>query len=411
VSDDIGCDQVTPEIGVTATPVIDRTAGAHGIMYVMSMSKDATNYHQILHALDITTGADAIPPQEVSANFTDVNGNVTSFAPAQYEERAAMLLSNGTIYTTWSSHCDEPPYGGWIITYNQTTLAQNGVLNVGPGSAGSTSASVGPGIWMSGGGPAVDAAGNVYLLTGNGPFDTTLNANGHPVNGNYGQSFLKLQSNGSALSVADYFALSNGPTESAADLDLGSGGGLLLPTMTNSSNNPVNLYVGAGKDSNIYIVDQADLGGFDAGANDIHQQVNGALGGRIVLATPAYFDNHLYFGARDLGVKSFTLSQAKLSTTASSTSATIFSYPGTSPSVSANGTSNGILWAHRSTATAAQLYAFDATDLTIELYNSTQAAGSRDAFGASNKFIAPVVTGGKVFVGAATGVAIFGLLP
>jgi hypothetical protein len=411
-SDDHACDQVTPEIGITSTPAIDRNAGAHGVMYVVSMSKDASgNYHQILHALDVTTGADATASREITASFTDVNGNVTTFAPGQYEERTALLLSNGTIYTAWTSHCDIPPYGGWIITYDQASLAQNGVLNVGPGSAvgnGRTSATVGPGIWMSGGGPAVDAAGKVYLLTGNGPFDTTLNANGQPANGNYSQSFLKLQLDGGGLHVADYFALYDAVPQSEQDLDLGAGGGLLLPQMTDSNNKPVNLYLGGGKDGRVYVVDQTRLGGFNASKNDIYQQVSGI---KALRSTPAYFDNRVYFGGLGVGLKSFTFTNARMSGTPSSTTATVFGYPGTSPSVSANGTSNGIVWAHeRNTTTGAVLHAYDATNLASELYNSTQAAAARDSFGAANKFITPVVTGGKVYVASNTGVAVFGLL-
>jgi glucose dehydrogenase len=411
-SDDIGCDQVSPEIGITATPVIDRSAGAHGILYVLSMSKDASNYHQILHALDVTTGADVKTPREVAATFTDVNGNVTTFSPGRYEERTALLLSNGTIYTAWTSHCDVPPYGGWIITYDEATLAQNGVLSVGPGSAvgpGDTSATVGPGIWMSGGGPAADASGNVYLLTSNGPFDTTLNANGHPINGNYSQSFLKLQSDGQSLRVADYFALFNGESQSEIDNDLGSGGGLVLPPMTDSSNKTVNLYVGGGKDGNAYVVDQTRLGGFNPTGNNIYQQVkvNGTSGMR---STPAYFNNRIYFGARGVGLKSFAFSQGRMLTTASSTTSTVFQYPGTSPTVSANGITNGIVWAHERNTAGAILHAYDALNLGNELYNSAQAAANRDAFGIANKFIVPVVTGGNVFVASNTGVAIFGLL-
>jgi glucose dehydrogenase len=411
-SDDHACDQITPEIGITSTPTIDRNAGAHGVMYVVSMSKDASgNYHQIMHALDVTTGADAIAPREITATFTDVNGNVTTFAPGQYEERAALLLSNGTIYTAWSSHCDVPPYGGWIMTYDQSTLAQNGVLNVGPSSAvgnSDTSSTVGPGIWMSGGGPAVDAAGKVYLLTGNGPFDTTLNANGQPVNGNYSQSFLKLQLDGSGLHIADYFALFDAVPQSEQDLDLGAGGGLMLPQMTDSGNKPVNLYLGGGKDGRVYIVDQTRLGGFNPTKNSIYQQVSG-IG--ALRSTPAYFNNRVYFGARDVGITSFTFTNARMSSTPSSTTATVFKYPGTSPSVSANGTANGIVWAHeRNGTTGAILHAYDAMNLANELYNSTQAAGGRDSFGAANKFITPVVTGGKVYVASNTGVAVFGLL-
>ena len=412
-SDDLGCAQITPEIGITSTPVIDRKAGVQGVMYVVSMSKDATRYHQILHALDVTTGADVMTPRGITATFTDVNDNVTTFDAARYEERAALLLSNGTIYTAWSSHCDVPPYGGWIITYDQATLAQNGVLNVGPSSAvgtGDTSATVGPGIWMSGGGPAVDAAGRVYLVTGNGPFDTTLNADGRPVNGNYGQSVLKLQLEGGALSIVDYFALSDGVSLSEQDLDLGSAGGLLLPQLTDVDDKAVNLYVSGGKDGKVYIVDQTRLGGFDPARNHNYQQIS-RVGLQGLKGTPAYFNNRLYFGPQKQGLASFTLSQGRMSATPSSTSATVFNYPGTSPAVSANGTSNGIVWAHERNLTAgAILHAYDAMNLANELYNSAQAPGGRDAFGSPNKFIAPVITGGKVFIASTTGVAVFGLL-
>ena len=411
-SDDHACTQITPEIGITSTPTIDRSAGAHGVMYVVAMSKDGGgSYHQVLHALDVTTGADVTAPREITATFTDGSGNVTTFEPGQYEERTALLLSNGTIYTEWSSHCDVPPYGGWIITYDQTTLAQTAVLNVGPSSAvvnGITSrATVGPGIWMSGGGPAVDAAGRVLLITGNGPFDTTLNSAGHPVNGNYSQSFLKLQLDGSGLHVADYFALYDAVAQSQQDLDLGAGGGLLLPQMTDSNNQPVNLYLGGGKDGRVYVVDQKRFGGFNPARNDIYQQVSGISALR---STPAYFNNRVYFGGQNAELKSFTFTQAQMSASPSSQSTMKFSYPGISPVVSANGTTNGIVWGSERGATSAILHAFDAMNLATELYNSTQAAGGRDSFGVANRFVTPMVTGGKVYVASTTGVAVFGLL-
>ena len=210
-SDDHGCGQVTPEIGITSTPVIDRTAGTHGAIYVVAMSKDSSsNYHQRLHALDITTGAElSSGPTEIQATYM-----ASSFAPGQYEERAALLLTNGTIYTTWTSHCDAGSYGGWIIAFDESTLAISGILNVALGASGSGYASQGPAIWMSGGGPAVDSAGNVYLLTANGRFETTLNAGGFPSGGDYGNSFLKLSFSGGTISVVDYFAMSGEIAES-----------------------------------------------------------------------------------------------------------------------------------------------------------------------------------------------------
>jgi hypothetical protein len=262
---------------------------------------------------------------------------------------------------------------------------------------------------MSGGGPAVDAGGRVFLATGNGPFDTTLNAAGHPVNGNYAQSFLKLQLDASGLRIADYFALYDALAQSEQDFDLGAGGGLLLPEMTDSNNKPVNLYLGGGKDGRVYIVDQARLGGFNAARNEIYQQVGGV---RPLRSTPAYFNNHLYIGGQSSALMSFTFTQARMSTTPTSTSTTIFGYPGTSPVISANGTSNGIVWAAERDTTAglAILHAYDATNLATELYNSRQAAGGRDSFGAPNRFVTPIVTAGKVFVASTTGIGVFGLL-
>jgi hypothetical protein len=402
-SNDHGCGQVSPDIGITSTPVIDRTFGAHGAMYIVAMTMDAgSNYHQRLYALDVTTGAQLTAPVEIAATFTAANGNVSTFDPKFYEERAALLLSNGVIYTTWTSHCDAPPYSGWIIAYSQSTLARTAVLNV---AANSQS---GPAIWMAGGGPAADSAGSIYLLTANGAFETTLNANGFPNKGDFGNSFLKISSAGAGLGVLDYFAMSNEVAESNADQDLGSGGELLLPDLVDSAGTTRHLVVGAGKDGNIYVVDRDTMGKFSASTNTIFQQLNNVLPGGI-WSTPAYFDNTVYYGDASGTLKAFSISQAKLSTAPQSQSATQFVYPGTAPSVSANGTSNGIVWAHENTNPAV-LHAYDASNLAHELYNSNQAAGNRDQFGSGNKYITPAVVDGKVFVGSVTKVAVFGLL-
>src|ERR1700722_11057755 len=241
LSDSRGCNQVVPEIGITSTPVIDRHAGAHGTIFVVAMSKDASsNYHQRLHALDVATGAELLNgPVEVAATFPN-NGGSTSFSAGQYEERAALLLMNGTIYTSWTSHCDIPPYTGWVIAFAESTLARTAVLNVAPNSG------AGPAIWMAGGAPAADSAGNIYLLTANGAFETTLDTSGFPNLQDYGNSFLKISTAGGSLSVADYFTMFNEITESSGDQDLGSGGAMLLPDLMDSTNTVRHLAVGAG---------------------------------------------------------------------------------------------------------------------------------------------------------------------
>ncbi len=406
LSDTHGCGQVTPEIGITSTPVIDRGAGTHGAIFVVAMSKDASsNYHQRLHALDLTTGSEILGgPTEIAATFPAAAGATATFSPGQYEERAALLLSNGTIYTSWTSHCDIAPYSGWIIAYSASTLARTGVLNVAPNSG------AGPAIWMSGGGPAADAAGNVYLLTANGAFETTLDANGFPNKQDYGNSFVKIANAGGTLSVADYFTMFNEVAESNADQDLGSGGVMLLPDLADSTGTVRHLVVGAGKDGNLYVVNRDSMGKFNASNNSqIWQQLSGALPGGI-WSTPAYFNGVLYYGDVSGTLKAFTISSAKLVATPQSQSATQFTYPGTAPSVSANGTSNAIVWANENTNPAV-LHAYDAANLAHEIYNSNQAAAGRDHFGAGNKYITPTVADGKVFVGTTNGVGVFGLLP
>jgi hypothetical protein len=405
-SDTRGCTQVIPEIGITSTPVIDRSRGTNGIVYVAAMSKDAkTNYHQRVHALDLALGTELFGgPIEVQAKYPgqgdNSDGTNVVFDPAQYEERAGLLLMNGVLYTSWTSHCDARPYTGWIIAYDAGTLSQTSVLNVTPNGSGGS-------IWMAGSGLAADTSGNIYFLDANGVFDTTLNSSGFPSGGDYGNAFMKLSTT-SGLAVADYFEMANQSSENGSDTDLGSGGALVLPDLTDGSGNTVHLAVGAGKDTIIYVVNRDSMGKFTATNSGIYQQISGQLPGKV-FSMPAYFNGTLYYGAVGGPIQAFPISNAKLSTNATAHTANNFPYPGTTPSISANGTSNGIVWAVENN-TPAVLHAYDATTLN-ELYNSNQASGARDQFGNGNKFITPTVVNGKVFVGTPNGVAVFGLLP
>jgi hypothetical protein len=406
-SDARGCSQVIPEIGVTATPVIDRSRGPNGVVYVVAMSKTASGaYVQRLHALDLTSGAELFGgPTDVHATYPGSGagsaGGVLTFDPKQYEERAALLLLNGMVVTAWTSHCDIDPYTGWIMTFDANTLAQTSVLNVTPnGSRGA--------FWMAGDGPAADANGNIYLLDGNGTFDAALDASGFPTRGNYGNGFLKIASSG-GLRVADFFEMSNSVAESNADQDLGSGGSLLLPDMVDAGGRTRHLAVGAGKDAHIYVVDRDAMGKWNPSSNQSYQDIIGALSGGV-FSTPAYFDGTLYYAAAGDALKAFPITAARVAATPSSRSARAFTYPGATPSISASGTSNAIVWAVENGGTAV-LHAYDARDLTRELYNSTQAAGGRDSFGPGNKFIAPMIVNGRVYVGTGSGVAVFGGLP
>jgi len=401
-SDDRGCSQVTPEIGITSTPVIDRTRGA---IYVVSVSKDAGgNYFHRIHALDFTSGKELFGgpttiTATVSGNGAGSSGGIVTFDPSEYNERPGLLELNGTIYTMWGSHCDNGAYTSWMMAYSADTLKQTGVLNFVPnGSEG--------GIWMSGTAPAADAAGNIYFLIGNGTFDTALNTSGLPSQGDCGNCYVKVSSS-TPLTLLDYFTPSNTVAESNVDEDLGSGGPLLLPDVTDAAGKTRHLAVGSGKDAIIYVLDRDSMGKFSATQNSIYQQISGQLSGGE-FAKPSYFNGTVYYGAVGDAIKAFPIAGGKLATSPSSKTAIQFPYPGATPAISANGTSSGILWAVEN-GSPAVLRAYDATNLATELYNSNQATGGRDQF-SGNKFITAMIANGKVFVGTPNSVAVFGLL-
>jgi hypothetical protein len=403
-SDPRNCAQISPEIGITATPVIDRGRGTNGVMYAVAMSKDGGGtIHQRLHAVDLATGAEVLGgPTEITGSYPGSGANssngLTVFDPQQYAERQALTLVNGNVYLAWTSHCDQGVYAGWVMAYNADTLAQTSALNLTPNGSGGA-------VWMGGGGMASDGT-SLYLLDANGTFDTTLNAQGFPSNGNFGNAFVKLGIS-PQLGVADYFATFDTVSQSARDADLGSGGAIVLPDLVDGSGVTRHLALGSGKDSKIYVVDRDNLGKFNGSNNAIWQEIDAQLIGGV-FTTPAYYGNVVYYGAVGDNLKAFPVSGARLSTTPASQSAFKFPYPGTTPSISANGAQNAIVWAAENGSVAA-LHAFNAANLAQELYNSNQ-SGSRDTFGAGNKYITPMVAHGRVYVGTTNGVAVFGLL-
>jgi hypothetical protein len=402
-SDDRNCGQVTPEIGITSTPVIDRTRNA---IYVVAASKPSggTYVHRI-HALNLATGTELFGgPTTVAATYPGSGANSTNgtdtFDPKQYNERPALLHVGATIYTTWGSHCDTGPYNSWVIAYSADTLKQTNVLNLVPdGEDG--------GIWMAGAGPAADSAGNIYFIIGNGDFDTTLTSAGMPSKGNCGNCFVKLAP-APKMALLDYFTPSNTVSESNGDLDFGSGGPLLLPDLKDNAGATHQLAVGIGKDQNIYVVDRNNMGKFSSAKNAIFQQISGILPDAYD-SSPIYFNNTVYLGGVTNPIMAFPIANAKLATAPSSKTANSFHYPGAMPVISASGTSNAIVWAVEN-STNGVLYAYDAANLATALYNSTQAANGRDLF-APNKYVTPMVTDGKVFVGTPNSVVVFGLLP
>lgn len=405
-SGNLGCSQVIPVIGVTATPVIDLSSGPHGTLYVVAMSKNASgNYFQRLHAIDLSTGAEEFGgPVDIHATFPGTGdnsrgGNVI-FDPKQHEERSALLLDGHTVVTSWTSHCDHRPYTGWVIDYNEASLKQTGVLDLAPNGNEVS-------VWMSGAGPAASPAGNIFLLAGNGTFDTSMNKSGFPAHGDYGNAFLKIGLHQGKLRVADYFDMDNTVAESDRDLDLGSGGAMVLPPMQNARGKTMHLAVGAGKDRNIYLVNRRDMGKFNPHRNNIYQELPHALAGRE-FAAPAYFDGRLYYGAINDAIREFRFSHARLEPAPASQTSNHFVYPGATPSISADGTRNGILWAAEN-GSPAVLYAYDAGNLAHLLYSSSMAPHHRDNFGAGNKFITPMIANGRVYVGTTDGVGVFGL--
>jgi hypothetical protein len=296
------------------------------------------------------------------------------------------------------------------MAYNESTLQAGPVLNIAPNGADARSA-----IWMANTAMAADASGNIFFLAANGVFgDGSSNpalTNGFPTTPNYGNAFMKVSTSGNTLAVADYFAMFNANTESNADTDLGSGGAILLPDLTDSGGVTRHLAVGAGKDGFVYVVNRDLMGKFNSN-NDtaIYQKLNDPNGNGTgstvvggVFSMPAYFNNTVYYGGSGDTLKAFPIMNAKLSTSAAFHSSNSFGFPGCTPSISANGATNGIAWCIKA-GSSGTLSAYNATNLA-QLYSSPTFADSSDV-----KFVTPLIANGKVYVGVQGGVVVFGLL-
>ena len=396
---DVNCNDLVPEIGITSTPVIDPVGGT---IYIVAKTKEVvsgtTNYAQRLHALDVATGAEklggpVIIQAAVQGTGYDSDGlGHVSLGPLKHLNRTALLLSNGILYFGFGSHCDIDFYHGWLFGFDAQTLATNAVFN-------STLNGQRGGIWNTSG-AASDTDGNVYVSTGNGTFD--------PINNNYGDSLLRFSTSNS-LAVADYFTPHNQQDLNDNDNDLNSGGVVLLPDESGSVAHP-HLVVCAGKEGTLYLVDRDNMGQFNATDDtQIVQSLPGAIG--MGFDTPAYFNNTLYHIGVDDVIKAFTITNGSIVSTPSSQGSTVFGFPGATPSISANGTNDGIAWAIQSDASSTSgpsvLHAYNAADVSQELYNSSQ-AGSRDTLGGAVKFTVPTIANGKVYVGTESTLSVFG---
>ncbi|MGD0133594.1 MAG: IPT/TIG domain-containing protein [Bryobacteraceae bacterium] len=350
---ELGCGSITPEIGVTGTPVIDPVTGT---LYVVAMTETASGptFAHWLHALDVTTGAERFgSPVEIQASVSGTgDGNtVVRFQPWLYKQRAGLLLLNGVVYTAWSSQCDSGNYHGWMIAYDAGTLKQT--------------------------------------VTANGTFDVNLGGS------DLAESILKLSTR-NGITVADYFTPSNADTLSNQNLDLGSSGALLLPDGAGGAAHP-NLLVIGSKAGTVYVVDRDHMGHFQAqGDSQIVQSLASAVG--PLFGIPAYFNNTVYFSAGHDQLKAFALRNGLLSTVPVSAGNSAFGTIGTVPSISANGAAYGILW---TIDPGGQLLAYDATDLAHQLYQGN--------IGSSVKFSTPTIANGKVYVGTTDSLLAFGL--
>jgi len=397
-------------MGIVGTPVIDPVAGT---IYLVARTKEyGTNYVQRLHALDVSIGAERPnSPVIITATYAGTGdgsvGGIITFDPARQNQRPGLVLVNGTVYISWASHCDNGPYHGWVIGYDQTTLQRVAVYNDTPNG-------VDGGIWLSGQAPAADASGNLYLAVGNGTVDTA----GGP---NRGESFLKLTRSGTNLNVASWFTPYNWQALENGDIDLGSGGLLLIPGTT--------LAFAGGKEGIMYLVNRDNMGGLTSSTttnNNIVQSFSVTTdelhGGTVWWDGPGVSYGYLWPSSVNLQQYVFNRATGKftLPVFAQSPTAAPGGQPGGILALSANGTNAGsaIIWAvHQVGGDANQqvlpgiLHAYSAQNITNELWNSEQ-INSRDTVGKFAKFVPPTVANGKVYLATfANRLNVYGLQP
>jgi hypothetical protein len=416
-NDESGCTDLMPDIGIVGTPVIDPVSNT---IYLVTKTKNNSDssFHQRLHALDLITGNENLNPTEIQATVTGTgtgssNGKL-SFDPLLNNQRPALLLVDGHVIVTWASHCDFGPYHGWVMSYNAGTLGKEAVLNTSPNGGADS------GIWMSGSGPAADGSGNIFLATGNGSWDGSVN---------FGDSIMKLASpSAGTFSVSDYFTPIDQDNLSNSDEDLGSGGVLLLPDRATGAQK--HLLVQVGKQGKIYLVNRDQMGHILCTAasssctgadTQIVQELPGAING--MWGAPASWNGNVYFsGAQAEGSGDLMFSYSfdaggsgLLSTQPISNSTHTFTFASPTPSVSATGASNGIVWGIDSSSFGSSccqvLYSYDALDLKNLLFTSEQASSNRDQAGGAVKFTVPTVANGKVYLGGQSTLTVFGLLP
>jgi len=402
---------IIPEIGITSTPVIDPGTGT---LYVVAKTKEIGGQAFRLHALDITNGSDKVTPMVIQGSVPGTgagsSGGTLQFDPTWQFQRPGLVLLNGAVYVAFGSSGDNGIWHGWLFGFRASDLTQTTIFCVTPNG-------IGGGMWAPGEAPPVDANGNLYVNTGNGDLNGSTN---------FGDAFIRFSTAGN-LTVLDFFSPFNQQALNTADLDIGSAGYILLPDSAGTAAHP-HLIVGGGKDGTIYVLDRDHLGGFNGSYTNpdsqIVQEIWNALG---IITTnpkaatlsyvqnnysiPALWQNHLYWcGVNDV-CKMFNLSNGLLTTSPVSKSASSYAFPGAQPVITASSATatSAIMWTVEN-GNHTVLHAYDATDLTKELYNSNQAANNRDLGGLPVKFVEPTVVNGKVIVGSQSQVDVYGLL-
>jgi hypothetical protein len=405
----INCNALVPLVGITSTPVIDPSTNT---MYVVAKSAENKGYVQRLHAIDIATGAERLQGSVVIAGSVPGTGDgssngTLSFDPKMHLNRPGLLLLNGVVYVGFASNCDNAPYHGWLFAFDAATSLQRAIYVSTPdGSDG--------GIWNSGAGISADSSANLYIATGNGTFDTV-----HVPSTELGDSIIKLFLTGTSLTSTDYFTPFNEAAYNTGDLDVGSGGVLLLPDQPGS--HPHQLLLAA-KGRWFYEVDRDQMT-----LNNLHYCLNNCVIDPQIVSefqpagdswsTPAYWNGSIYYCGANSELSVYPISGGVISSVRSSFVPFAIAFPGATPAISANGTSNGIVWAVDSSnwgsfgppSAPAILHAFDATNVGNELYNTTQAQ-NRDVMGNAVKFVVPTIANGKVYVGTQTELDVYGLL-
>jgi hypothetical protein len=401
-------DDIVPEYGVTGTPVIDPVAG---ILYVVSFTQEGSSFLLRLHALSVTTGAEMLGgPVVLQAQVPGVgngsSGGVLKLDAKWENQRPGLLLLNGVLYIGLASHADNGDWHGWILSYNPSTLAQISAICTSPNGVGS-------GVWMSGDGLAADIVdpvghpfGRMFVATGNGDYNASA-----PYSNSldYGDSLIGLDLSNGNLTVQDEFTPFNQAALDGSDGDLGSGGIVILPDQAGTY---PHLLAQEGKGGTLYLINRDQMGGYNT-SDKIVQEVTSTASGSGIWGSPAYWNGNLYIGEERNRTKMYSLANGVLSTSPTSVTPETYSYPGPSPSISANGNTNGILWTIQadsySMGGASILHAYDATNLANELYSSSQIPG-RDSAGKAVKFAVPTIANGKVYVGSGRQLNVYGLL-